>query len=191
MQPKSAAGKERHVGNIAHTVVRISEHRLIRRLWPTSARSADYAGLRGRSSRAAAGSAGASNRIQEIRFSHAAIAEPARSVSLAKTFELREQQTGAGVVPGNLGDIGLGRFIRLRIGGAPVSAVGPGKSIAEIGTAYGHVIRTRSPTSDSDTINGVLVVYVAARRRMIARGNEDRDTFGDRLLEGGVESCIG
>ena len=184
MQPKSAGGKERHIGNIAHTVARISEQRLIRRLWPTGARSADNARLGGRSRRAAAWSTAASNRIQEIRFSFAAIAEPTRSVSLAKTFELREQQTGAGIVPGNLGDIGLGRFIRLRIGGAPVTVVGPGKSVTEVGTAYGHVMGTRSEAGDSDTVNGIFVGYVASRRRMIARGNEDRDTFSDRLLEG-------
>ena len=43
---------------------------------------------------------------------------------------------------------------------------------------------TRSEAGDSDTVNGIFVGYVASRRRMIARGNEDRDTFSDRLLEG-------
>src|ERR1035438_1813129 len=47
--------------------------------------------------------------VQEAR-SRAAVAEAARSVGLAKAFELRDEQAGAGIVPGNLGDIGQGRF---------------------------------------------------------------------------------
>src|ERR1019366_10438491 len=90
VQPGSVGGKERNIGNVAHPVVGISENRLVRRLGPARARAADHAGTGGRSGRAATWSTAASNRIQEIRVSLAAIAEPARSVSLAETLEFPE-----------------------------------------------------------------------------------------------------
>ncbi len=42
VSPNSVGGKERHIGNIAHTVAGISDQRLPQRLWPTGACSTRY-----------------------------------------------------------------------------------------------------------------------------------------------------
>ena len=184
--PNSVCGKQRYVGSIAHSVAGISEQRLIRRLRITGARSTNNTRLRWRSRRALARSAAASRRPQKPR-RLGAVAEATRSVRFAKTFESREQHAGAGSVPGNLGDIRQRRFIGRGIGSAPVSAVCPGISIAEVGTANGHVIGSLSPARDSDASRGISITSGATRGIGISRGNENRHAFGDRLLKGCVE----
>ena len=89
------------------------------------------------------------------QFSRAAIAEAARSVSCAIAFDRCDQHAGTRIVPGNFGNIGLGRFIGAGIGGVPVRAVGACITIPEIGTAYGYVIWSRCKATDSDAMRGV------------------------------------
>src|SRR5208283_4345309 len=84
--PECVGGKERHIGQVSHSVAGISDdQRLPRWLWPSGAGSAHHSRYGWRSRRATTRSATAPNSIQEtVVRRRSAVAKATRSVSLGR-----------------------------------------------------------------------------------------------------------
>ncbi len=101
-----------------------------------------------------------------------------------------EQRPGARVIPRNLGNVRNSRTERGRVAGIPIGSVGAGVRVAEIGTADGNVVGSRSEGVDTDAVGGFGHTIVAPGRAAISCGNENRDALRHRLLIGRVVSGV-
>ena len=189
MAPKSVAGEEGNVRNVAHAV---TESGLETGLGVTLARSAHHTGGRWRAGEAAARAATAARDGQQaVLGSRRSAAEAARSVLGGISQEVGEQNSGTGIVPRNLRDIGYGRPVRRRIRGAPIGAVCAFISVDKIGAAHGDRILGNGKAADADSVRGSGCPRVAGGRAFVAGGYEYRNSRGGGILKRGVVRGVG
>jgi hypothetical protein len=192
MLPNVVVGcEQRHIWQIADAVIRVAQHALPRRLGIAGTGAADdtRSRHRWRAGRAAAGTATPSGVVEEVRLSSGAVAEAARPVSHRASRDiLRDQHAGAGVIPRNFRDIGLGRTKRCGVGGVPIGGIGSGVCVAEIGAPDRHIIGSGRQCIHANAVHNGRGVSIALPGLLVAGGHEDRHPFGDALL---VDRVVG
>src|SRR5713101_5686570 len=109
----------------------------------------------------------------------------------AVAFVGGEKRPGARVIPWNLGNVRNGRTERRGVAGIPIGGVGAGKSVAEIGSADGHVVGCGSEGVDGNSVGGFGDAIVTACRAAVTGGNENGDALRGGLLISGVVGSIG
>ena len=88
-----------------------------------------------------AGSAAAGSRGEKHVLARSAVAKSAGPVCCPVAFKVSDDKAGAGVIPGNLRDVGLGGTIGKGIGRVPVRTFRSGIDVAKVGSADGNVLR--------------------------------------------------
>ena len=72
----------------------------------------------------------------------------------------------------------------------PVRTVCLRVSVAKVGAADRYVIRRRGKTADPDSRRRPIGLAATGRRAIVARRNEHRNAFNDRLLIHRVEAAL-
>src|ERR1019366_2475102 len=167
--PEAVRGKERNVRNIAHSVGRVAEDAgLPRGLGIPRARpvNLEKAGLVGSSSPGGAGTRAAPARAgaQVVCRTRGAVAEARGAVCCERAGDVvGDQDAGAGIVPGNFGNVRLCRAVGPGVARVPVSAEGNGGTclgcvvhVLEVCAAHRHVVGCFTPARDADTREFVI-----------------------------------
>ena len=172
--PWALGSEQRHVGEVAHAIVRNAEHaRLPGGLRVSGAGAADDARYGGRTGGAAARPATSRPRLQQASHAAGAIAGARGAVRGREPLIHCEKPTGTGVVPRNFRHVRLGRAPSRRVGRAPIGAVGSGIGIAEIGAADGDVVGCGGKPVYIDPVRRHCRLVVALRGALVTRRHED------------------
>src|ERR1017187_1899633 len=191
--PQAIASEKGDVGQIANAVVGNARYGgLPVRFGIAPARAAYYTGGGGRAGGAAAGtSTAAGHRLQAVLVRRIAGAEAGCAVTDGIAEVTGQKRAGAGVIPGNFGDIRYRRAISGGVGRAPIGAIGVSNRVAEISAAHGDIIGCGGKGTDSDSVGCPAGAGIATGCVFNTRRHEDRDALRDRLLEGGVIGGVG
>src|ERR1035441_4825545 len=131
-----------------------------------------------------AGSAAAGSRGEKHVLARSAVAKSAGPVCCPVAFKVSDDKAGAGVIPWNLGDVGLGGTVGGGIGRTPVGAFRTPIDVAKVRSADGHVVRGGRKAADADAVRGRGLVGVTTGGAFVARRNKDGDAFPHSLLVG-------
>ena len=168
VSPHPVPGEHRNVRQVAHSVCRIAENaRLPRRLCIPHAPRSDVS-IGARAVRTTAGSPTASTygNVGILIGGLCAVTEAACTVCGGETLVIAEEPTGAGVVPGYLGNIGLGIAVVSGVSGVPISAECNAGFlrvvvIFKICAAHGYVVWSGTPACDADAEVSIVVAVAA------------------------------